>query len=96
MNKKDIPVKKIVPVFVLLIIITLILFNLLSGSNLKLQGEVEGTIYSQVSEVAGKIIEMNVQLGSPVKTGDIIARLDSINQQYTMEQLQIALEKIHL
>jgi len=96
MNRKDVPVKKIVPVFVLLIIITLILFNLLSGANLKLQGIVEGTIYSQISEVSGKIIEMNVQLGSPVKTGDIIARLDSVNQQYTMEQLQIALEKIQL
>jgi len=94
MNKKDIPIKKIVPVVVLLTII--ILFNLFRGDNLKLQGIVEGTIYSQISEVSGKIIEMNVQLGSPVKTGDLIARLDSINQQYTLEQLQIALEKIHL
>ena len=94
--KKDIPVKKIVPAIVLLTIIILIVFNLLRGSNLKLQGVVEGTIYSQISEVSGKIIEMNLQLGSPVKTGDLIARLDSINQQYTLEQLQIALEKTQL
>jgi len=96
MNKKDIPVKKIAPIFVLLTIIILILFNLFRGSNLKLQGIVEGTIYSQISEVSGKIIEMNIQLGSPVKTGDLIARIDTINQRYTLEQLQIALEKIQL
>ncbi|MCL2184528.1 MAG: HlyD family efflux transporter periplasmic adaptor subunit [Treponema sp.] len=94
--KKDIPVKKIVPILVLLTIIILILFNLLRGGNLKLQGVIEGTIYSQITEVSGKIIEMNVQLGSRVKAGDLIARLDSINQQYTLEQLQIALEKTQL
>jgi len=96
MNKKNIPVKKIVPILILLTIITLIVLNLFRGNNLKLQGVVEGTIYSQISEVSGKIIEMNVQLGSPVKTGDLIARIDSLNQQYTLEQLQIALEKTQL
>ncbi|MCL2265823.1 MAG: HlyD family efflux transporter periplasmic adaptor subunit [Treponema sp.] len=96
MKKKEIPIKKIIPVLLLLTIIILILSNLLRGGNLKLQGVVEGTIYSQVSEVSGKIIEMKVQLGSPVKTGDLIARIDSLNQQYTLEQLQIALEKIQL
>ena len=104
MKKKDmqreaalgVSVKKIVPIFVLLTIIILILFYLLRGNDLKLQGVVEGTIYSQISEVSGKIIEMNIQLGSPVKAGDLIARIDSINQQYTLEQLQIALEKTQL
>jgi len=96
MKKKNIPVKTFAPIIVLLIIITLILLNVSRGGDLKLPGVVEGTIYSQVSEVSGKIIEMNVQLGSPVKKGDIIARIDSINLQYTLEQLQLALEKIHL
>jgi len=95
MKKKDIPVKKIIPIFILLII-GVILFNLLRGGDLKLPGVVEGTIYPQVSEVSGKIIEMKVQLGSPVKKGDLIARLDSANQQYSLEQLQISLEKIQL
>jgi HlyD family secretion protein len=95
MKKKDIPVKKIIPIFILLII-GIILFSLLRGGDLKLPGVVEGTIYSQVSEVSGKIIEMKVQLGSPVKKGDLIARLDSANQQYSLEQLQISLEKIQL
>jgi len=96
MKKKAIPVKKIVPIFVLLTIIILVLINILRGGNLKLQGVVEGTIYSQITEVSGKIIEMSIQLGSPVKKGDLIARLDSTNQQYTLEQLQIALEKTQL
>jgi len=96
MKKKDIPVKKIIPAVVLLTIIILIIFSILHSRNFNLPGEVEGTVYSQISEVSGKIIEMNIQLGSPVKKGDLIARLDSINQQYTLEQLQIALEKIQL
>ena len=94
--KKDIPVKKVIPVFVLLTIIIIIIFSVSRGGNLKLQGVVEGTTYSQISEVSGKIIEMNIQLGIPVKKGDLIARLDSSNQQYTLEQLLIALEKIQL
>jgi len=96
MNKKNLPVKKIVPIFVLLLVCTLIFFNLFRSSDLKLAGVVEGTIYSQISEVSGKIIEMNMQLGSPVKAGDLIARIDSKNQQYNLEQLLIALEKIQL
>jgi len=104
MKKKDmpretapkVPVRKIIPVLILLIITAIVLINIFQSGDLKLQGIVEGTIYSQVSEVSGKIIEMNVQLGSPVKTGDLIARIDSINQQYTLEQLQIALEKTQL
>ncbi|MCL2215122.1 MAG: efflux RND transporter periplasmic adaptor subunit [Treponema sp.] len=96
MNNKDMHVKKIVPVFILVIIGIIVLFNLLRGSDLKLPGVIEGTIYPQISEVSGKIIKMEVQLGSPVKKGDLIARLDSTNQQYSLEQLQIALEKIQL
>jgi len=89
--------KKFIPIIVLLIItIFIILFNSFRGNNIKLRGEIEGTIYSQVSEVSGKIIEMNVQLGSPVKAGDLIARIDSTNQQYALEQLLIALEKTRL
>ncbi|MCL2209290.1 MAG: HlyD family efflux transporter periplasmic adaptor subunit [Treponema sp.] len=97
MNKKNIPVKKIIPVFIILILTgSLIIFNMSRGKNLTLRGEVEGTIYSQVSEVPGKIIEMNAQLGSPVKKGDLIARIDSTDQKYVLEQLEIGLEKILL
>ena len=89
--------KKIIPVIFLLILVSVFLgFRLLRGNDLVLRGEVEGTIYSQISEVPGKIIEMNIELGSSVKTGDLIARLDSTDQKYMLEQLQINLERMQL
>ena len=89
--------KKIVPVIILLILVSVFLvFRLMRGNDLVLRGEVEGTIYSQISEVPGKIIEMNIELGSSVKAGDLIARLDSTDQKYMLEQLQINLERMQL
>ena len=89
--------KRIIPV-VLLLIIGIVVFFIVRGRDrgLTLRGEVEGTSYSQVAEVAGKIVEMPVELGSPVKTGDLIARLDNTDQKYALEQLQIVLEKREL
>ncbi|MCL2179734.1 MAG: HlyD family efflux transporter periplasmic adaptor subunit [Treponema sp.] len=89
--------KKIIPVFLLLIIAGGFFgFRLIRGNDLVLRGEVEGTVYSQISEVPGRIIEMNIELGSPVKAGDLIARLDSTDLRYMLEQLQINLERIRL
>ena len=89
--------KKIIPVVLLLVIGGSFFFWYRGRNNsLVLRGEVEGTTYSQIADVAGKIIEMKVELGSPVKAGDLIARLDNTDQKYAMEQLQIALEKRRL
>ena len=86
--------KKIIPVALLLIAGGGLFFWYWSrGRNLVLRGEVEGTTYSQIAEVPGKIIEMKVELGSPVNAGDLIARLDDTDQRFALEQLQIALEK---
>jgi len=89
--------KRIIPV-VLILIVGCGLFFWVRGKEdgLVLRGEVEGTVYSQIAEVAGKIIEMNVELGCQVKEGELIARLDSTDQKYALEQLQIALEKRQL
>jgi len=91
---KNIPIKKIIPVIILLII-GVCLFFYFNGKDqgITLKGEVEGTIYSQIIDISGKIIEMNVQLGSPVKAGELIARLDDTDQKYALEQLQINLKK---
>jgi len=86
--------KKIIPVFLLLIICGVFFWN--RSRDLVLRGEVEGTTYSQIAEVTGKIIEMKVELGSPVKAGDLIARLDNTDPKYALEQLQIGLEKRQL
>jgi HlyD family secretion protein len=90
--------KKIIPLFILLLICGCLYYFLGPGrsSGMVLRGEVEGAIYSQRSEFAGKIIEMNLELGSPVKAGDLIARLDDTDQAYALEQLEIALERRRL
>jgi len=88
--------KKIIPAL-LIIGIGIGIFGWRSRSNtLVLRGEVEGTIYPQIAEVQGKIVEMNIDLGSQVKRGELIARLDDTDQKYALEQLQIVLEKKRL
>jgi len=90
---KNIP-KKIIPVIILLIIGgCLFFFFIKKERGITLKGEVEGTTYSQIADISGKIIEMNIQLGSPVKAGELIARLDDTDQRYALEQLQINLKK---
>ena len=89
--------KKIIPVFLLLIIGGCFLFFYPGKKReLALRGEVEGTSYSQVAEVPGKIIEMPVELGRPVRAGDLIARIDNTDMKYALEQIEIALEKRRL
>jgi HlyD family secretion protein len=89
--------KRIIPVVFLLIAAGIAFFwSRGQERELTLRGEVEGTIYSQIADAPGKIIEMNVKLGSPVKAGDLIARLDDTDQRYALEQLQIVLEKRRL
>jgi HlyD family secretion protein len=91
---KNLPKKRIIPVIILLII-GMSLYFYFHGQNrsITLKGEVEGTTYSQIADTPGKIIEMNAQLGSPVKAGDLIARLDDTDQRYALERLQITLVK---
>ena len=97
MKKPGVSRKKIIPVIILLLVFVIIYFRFLRPNRgIELMGEIEGTIYSQIAEVAGKIIEMNVELGSPVKAGDLIARLDNTDQIYALEQLQINLDRRRL
>ena len=88
--------KRIIPVIIILIAGGVFFWLRGYDSGLVLRGEVEGIAYSQAAEVPGKIVTMNVELGSPVKAGDLIARLDNTDQKYALEQLQIGLEKRQL
>jgi HlyD family secretion protein len=91
---KNLPKKRIIPVIILLIIGTSLYFYFTrQDQSITLKGEVEGTTYSQIADIPGKIIEMNIQLGSPVKAGELIARLDDTDQRYALEQMNISLEK---
>lgn len=84
--------KKIIRLLVLIVVIALIAFFYGRNSQNYI-GEVEAMILSNTSEVSGKILEMPVELGQHVLKGDMIAKIDSTNQEYAYEQLQLTLEK---
>ncbi|MDD3349927.1 MAG: HlyD family efflux transporter periplasmic adaptor subunit [Eubacteriales bacterium] len=83
--------KKIIPL-ALIVIVSLGIF-LYGNYNQRYIGVVEATTISQTTEVSGKIIEMPVELGTHVSKGDVIAKIDSTNQEYSYEQLQLTMEK---
>jgi len=84
--------KKIIPLLVLIVVIAIIAFFYGRGSQNYI-GVVEATILSNTSEVSGKVLEMPIELGQHVLKGDMIAKIDSTNQEYAYEQLQLTLEK---
>ncbi|GAB1477254.1 HlyD family efflux transporter periplasmic adaptor subunit [Bacillota bacterium] len=82
------------------IIIAVIILTLIAGAvyfarkiDGRLTGIVEPTIYSYVAEVGGNIKEMPIELGQHVKAGDVLLVLDSANQEYAIEQLELTLQK---
>ncbi len=84
--------KKLIPLFVLIVVIALIgFFNGIGGQTYT--GVVEATILSNTAEVSGKILEMPIELGQHVSKGALIAKIDDTQQKYAYEQLQLALEK---
>lgn len=91
MDRKDIK-KKIKPIIIVIVAITLTALGITWAQNQGrvLQGRVEGEISSHVSEVSGKIIEMPIELGQSISKGDTIARIDSTEFEYGLEQLKIA------
>lgn len=84
--------KKIIPLLILIVAITLIAFYFGKSSQSYI-GVVEATILSNTSEVSGKILEMPVELGRHVSKGDLIAKIDSTDQEYAYDQLKLTLEK---
>ena len=84
--------KKIIPALILIVVIGVTAFYNLKGSQ-NYTGIVEATILSHTSEVSGKILEMPVELGRQVSKGDVIAIIDSTDQEYAYEQLTLTLEK---
>jgi len=88
--------KKIFPIIVILIISIASAVYFIGNHKIELVGEVEATILSHTAEVSGKILEMPVELGQQVKKGDLIAVIDSTNQDYAIEQLELTLAKKNL
>lgn len=80
-----------------LLVTIILIYTLLSvggcSSGLELEGVVETSIYSQYSEVTGRISKQPIELGQQVKAGDVIAEIDESNAQYALEQLKLTLTK---
>lgn len=60
-------------------------------SELILKGEVEADLFSQISQVSGKILDFPVEKGQEVKKGDIIAVIDKSDAEYALEELRTVL-----
>lgn len=84
--------KKILALLIIVIIIASVAIFYGIGDQ-KYRGMVEATILSHTAEVPGKILEMPIELGQHVSKGDTIAVIDSTDQEYAYEQLQLTLEK---
>lgn len=85
--------KHLMPLLVLLILtIAVLAFRNFSAHTAYL-GVVEATIVTQRAEVPGKILSFPVSLGSQVKQGDLLVTIDPADQQYTLEQLEISLQR---
>jgi multidrug resistance efflux pump len=63
-----------------------------TGGKLKASGTVETTEINVAPEIAGKIVEITVQEGDVVKTGDTLFRLDDTLLQAQRKSAQAALE----
>lgn len=85
--------KKLLPLFVLLILTTAVLTFRNFAAHAPYLGLVEATIVTQRAEVPGKILSFPVSLGSEINEGDVIALIDPADQQYALEQLEISLQK---
>lgn len=55
-----------------------------------------GAVANLSFERAGRVVEVNVQSGDSVKTGDILARLDSSNEQIAYDRALLSLEMAQL
>ena len=85
--------KRLIAIGIILVVISILRINHFFSSDLVLKGIVETSIYPHYSEVAGKIIELPIDIGQEVIAGDVLAVLDNQNELYTLEQLEDTLSK---
>lgn len=88
--------KRIIPLILVMLMAAGIGYwhtNRSETNDMVLTGEIETTMVSNMSEVSAIILEMPVELGQPVKKGDVIAVLDDSDQQYALRQGELALEQ---
>lgn len=95
---KSLKVKKIKKQTIIISSLTiLILFlSIIYTNSFRYKGEVEGLIMPSITEVSGKILEADIELGKIVKKGDMLVQLDNSDLQYALEQLELNLQKKQL
>ena len=64
-----------------------------NNSDPTIKGTVEQQIVSHFAESSGKIISSPIEQGAPVKTGDILAVIDTTQDEFAIEQLKAVLER---
>ncbi len=88
---------KLKKVLILIVVLSVIGFGYSYVSNRtdnnRYIGLVEAPVISHKTEVPGKLLEVRVSLGERVKEGQVIAVIDSTDQEYTMAQMKNTLEK---
>jgi len=91
------PGEKVLPLILLLAIgIAAAAYYFIGTGRDTLLAEVEATLYPHKAEVAGKILEMPVDLGAEVKEGDILAVIENSGLIYDIEQMELLIEKQNL
>ena len=73
-----------------LILVAIVGFFMLGSSDEIIQGQAEADEYRVSSKVPGRILELRVQEGQAVKTGDTLAILEAPEVQAKMEQARAA------
>lgn len=82
-------------VFIIVILSCIFAFYVINNDS-RYKGEVEAVIVPNIAEISGKIIESDISLGQSVKKGDVLAKIDSTDLNYTLTQLQFNLQKRNL
>lgn len=86
----------IILILLLIIALTVWFFTVRNNNEIVLTAEVETTVYPHIAEVTGKLLEVPAELGQTVKKGDILAVIDSTNQEYALEQLELTLVQMQM
>lgn len=98
MQNKSATAKKLIKILLLFLIICIIVFLTINNYNTStaFTGTAEAAVYSYSAEISGKIVDMPFNLGESVKKGETLLTIDSRDQNYALQQLEINLKKAKL
>lgn len=77
-------------IIVVIALITILFSACSQQKNILLSGTIESTQYDVNAEAGGKVIKMNKDEGEMVKQGDVLAEIDSSQQELVVKQYEAA------